>query len=69
MFFCFHFRQGRFYTIELITKDGRVFPPSLIKKQLEKVVEMAGGKEERLEKEREGGRKQVIKTIQFFRQS
>lgn len=55
MFFCFHFRQGRFYTIELITKDGRVFPPSLIKKQLEKVVEMAGGKEERLEKEREGG--------------
>lgn len=69
MFFCFHFRQGRFYTIELITKDGRVFPPSLIKKQLEKVVEMAGGKEERLEKEREGGRKQVIKAIQFFRQS
>ena len=52
-FFCFHFRQGKFYTIELSTKDRRVFPPSLIKKQLEKVVEMAGGKEERLEKERE----------------
>lgn len=49
MFFCFHFRQGRFYTIELSTKDRRIFPPSLIKKQLEKVVEMAGGKEERKE--------------------
>lgn len=66
MFFCFHFRQGRFYTIELITKDGRVFPPSLIKKQLEKVVEMAGGKEERLEKEREGGEEAGDKNYSIF---
>lgn len=43
--FSFFFRQGKFYVVQVTTKDGRVFPPSLIKKQLEKVVEMAGGEQ------------------------
>lgn len=35
-------RQGKMYKIQVTTRDGRIFPPSLIKKQLEKVIEMAG---------------------------
>jgi carnitine O-palmitoyltransferase 1 len=35
-------RQGKFYKIQVATEDGRLIPSVLIKKQLEKVVEMAG---------------------------
>ena len=36
-------RQGKFYQVEVVSRDGQILPPKEIKKQLQKVVEMAGG--------------------------
>ena len=38
-----HHRQGKFYKLNIISEDGRVLPPIGIKKQLEKIVKIAGG--------------------------
>ncbi|XP_019849708.1 PREDICTED: carnitine O-palmitoyltransferase 1, muscle isoform-like isoform X1 [Amphimedon queenslandica] len=35
-------RQGKFYIVQVTDKDGRIYPPTLLKKQLERIVEMAG---------------------------
>lgn len=37
-------RQGKFYKMDIVSEDGHVLPPIGIKKQIEKIVKMAGGK-------------------------
>jgi len=40
-------RQGKFYHVEVVSKDGsKILPPKEIKQQLEKVVEMAGDEQD-----------------------
>ncbi|XP_003384970.2 PREDICTED: carnitine O-palmitoyltransferase 1, liver isoform-like isoform X2 [Amphimedon queenslandica] len=39
-------RRGKMYSIQVLTKDNRIFPPSLLKKQLERVMEMAGDEDD-----------------------
>lgn len=36
-------RQGKLFHVEVMSPDGRVLPPQGIKRQLERVLEMAGG--------------------------
>ena len=37
-------RRGKFYVMDVFSsKTGRLLSPKMIKKQLEKIVEMAGG--------------------------
>ena len=41
--YCTISRKGKFFKIEVKSKNGRVLPPKGIRDQLEKVVKMAGG--------------------------
>ena len=36
-------RNRKFYKVQVLSSDGQLLPPIGIKKQLEKVFEMAGG--------------------------
>jgi hypothetical protein len=38
------YRKGKYYMIEGFDKNGYAYPPKVLKKQLERVIEMAGGK-------------------------
>ena len=40
-------RKGKYYMIEGFDKNGCAYPPKVLKKQLEQVIEMAGGKSQR----------------------
>ena len=39
----FGHRKGKFYTIEVYAKNGRPHSPKVLKAQLERIVELAGG--------------------------
>ena len=38
-------RNGKFFKVDIVSKDGYDLPPYAIKKQLEKVLVMAGGEQ------------------------